>query len=413
VKRRRVTLVAALAAVALAATALLPLSLLAATVRSGGQLVVAEGETLAGNSYLAGVSVEARATTTGDLAAVGYSVRVQAPVGGDLTVVSGSGQVLAAVAGDLRIAGGFVVVDAAVQGDLVVVGGNVQIGPGAKVGGDLVLVAGAAVFEGDVRGVAKVASGQARIDGSLGRGGDVTVARGVTFGPKAAAGAAVAYFSPAEAVVAPEASALRSLLRHNRIPSISETGVAKRAILQFLAFWHLLSFISNLLLGLAIAYGSRAFAGDLSREFRKKPGRSLLAGLGVFVLAPAAAALATVSLFAMPVGVLILLAVLAAGVLAAPLATVALGRALLSWHGEPARKVSFREVAVGAVALALLGLVPQAGFWLRLVLGLVAVGAATRVLLARVRGPSPLFQALSAIRGEKADGDGKGGAGQS
>ncbi len=374
--------------VALAATLAAPNFALAATVRTGGVVEVPAGETLPGNVYVAAGVAEVAGDVDGDLLVVGGSeVSVTGDVAGDLTVVAYGAAVSGDVAGDLRVAGALVFVSGTIGGDLVAAGGRVLVLPGSRVGGDLVAAGGEFVTQGDVSGTLKVIAGAASIGGSQ-RGGSVT-SRAVTFLPDAAGGA-ISYYAPDRAVI--QSGPSLAAPSFNQIPPIAEVGWVKSSLLTFLTLWRFLSFASTLVLALAIAYGAKVFAQETAEQGSRSVGQflwSAAVGFSTFVVLPVVSLLAVASIFALPLGVLGGLATIALAVLAPALGALAVGLAI----ERPLRRgadvtVSYRAAALGAVALALIGLVPVVGSAARLVAALAGAGAGARVAIRRLRGDS-------------------------
>lgn len=361
-----------------------PSSALAATVRTGGDTRVPAGETIEGNAYLVSGRSTVEGTVTGDLVVAAGEAVVSGDVAGDVTVAGYRADVSGDVAGDLRVAGGFVVVSGKVGGDLVVAGGRVAVLPGATVAGALVAAGGELATEATVAGGIDVVAGRASIGGRQG-GGTVT-APSVTF-LSSASGGGVSYYAQGPAVI--QDGANLASLSYNHIPPISEIGPVRRGILSFFALWNFFSFASTVVLGLALAYGARVFAQEVAEVASRGLGAflwSAVAGLATFLLLPLVSLLAVASIFALPLGVLGLLATAALFVLASALGALAVGFAVeraLRRGGDVT--VSYRAVGLGAVVSTLAGLVPG-GQIVKLVIALAGVGAAARVVARRLRG---------------------------
>jgi hypothetical protein len=144
-----------------------------------------------------------------------------------------------------------------------------------------------------------------------------------------------------------------------------------------------------LILGLALAYGAKVFSQEVaeigSRGVSSFFG-SALAGLATLIVLPLVSLLAVASIFALPLGVLGLLAAAAVVVLASAFGALVVGFAVeraLRRGGDVT--VSYRAVGFGAVAVALLDLLPG-GSIAKLLVALVGVGAASRAISRRLRG---------------------------
>lgn len=145
----------AVAIALLVALAVLPGAAAAAETRSGGTVVVEEGETVDG------------------LRAFGGTVIVQGTVDGDLEAFAGNVFVEGEVTGDVETAAGNVRIAGPVGGSVEVAGGNVFVERDATIGGNLEAAGGNVVVAGTVRGDAKLAGGSvtlastATVDGTV------------------------------------------------------------------------------------------------------------------------------------------------------------------------------------------------------------------------------------------------------
>jgi hypothetical protein len=377
-----------LAALSLAAVFAVPAHAAAATLRTGGAVEVPAAETIDGNVYLAGSAARAEGIVSGDLViAAGTDAAVSGSVGGDLTLLAYSAEVSGEVAGDLRVAGGVVIVSGKIGGDLVVAGGRVLILPGATIGGDLYGAGGELLAEGATKGGVRILAGEASVGGTVG-GGSVT-ARGVRILADAKGGG-LAVYAPKPAVV--EDGAALATLSYNQIPPVSELGAVKRAALTFLTLWRFLSVASTLVLALALAYGAKVFTQEAAQTGGRSVGQffaSAAAGVLTFIVLPLVSVLAAASIFALPIGILGFLATAALLVVAPALGALAVGLAVergIRRGGDVT--VSYRAAALGAVVVALIGLVPIGGSVVKIVVALVGAGAAARVAARRLRGDS-------------------------
>ncbi len=356
-----------------------------AAVKTGADVRVGEAEALEGNAYVVAGRSEVAGDVSGDLVLVSAAdAIVSGAVSGDLTVLGYQAVISGQVGGDLRVVGGFVTVSGKIDGDLVAAGGRVAVLPTATVGGDLVAAGGSFVTEGAVEGGVNLLAGDASIGGRQG-GGTVT-ATAVTF-LSGATGGSLSYYAQEPATFQPDVALPTPA--YNQIPPISEIGPVKSAILSFLTLWRFFSFASTLILGLALAYGAKVFSQEVaeigSRGVSSFFG-SALAGLATLIVLPLVSLLAVASIFALPLGVLGLLAAAAVVVLASAFGALVVGFAVeraLRRGGDVT--VSYRAVGFGAVAVALLDLLPG-GSIAKLLVALVGVGAASRAISRRLRG---------------------------
>ncbi|WP_049927592.1 bactofilin family protein [Halopiger goleimassiliensis] len=147
----------------------------------GGEVVVADGETVDSIEGIAGsVTVEEGGTVTGDVNALAGDVRIGGTVEGDVSTAAGNVRVLGEVEGDVAGAAGNVVVaeDATVGGSLEAgagtvqldgtVEGDVSVGADTVVLGDDASIAGDLRYGGSLEGDTDAVAGEVTYDPSLG-----------------------------------------------------------------------------------------------------------------------------------------------------------------------------------------------------------------------------------------------------
>lgn len=149
----------ALLAVALVVLAALP-GVAAAATRSGGTVVVAEGETV------------------GDLDAFGGTVIIRGTVDGDLETFAGNVFIEGEVTGDVETAAGNVRISGTVGGTVEATAGNLVVEQGATIGGNLNAAGGNIVVAGSVGGDAQLAGGSITLADSASIDGNVRYAIG-------------------------------------------------------------------------------------------------------------------------------------------------------------------------------------------------------------------------------------------
>ena len=282
----------------------------AAESRSGGTVVVAEGETIDENLDAFGGTIVVHGTVDGDLSAFGGDVLVTGDVTGDVS----------AFAGNVRIAG-------TVGGNVDATGGNVYLDPGATVGGALSAAAGNVVVAGTVGGNAELAGGTVTLTETATIDGDVEYAVGED-----------GEFTDRGASVGGTVTRTEEL----------EPGPLDEPLVPGWIF-DVYGFFVNLLLGAVLLLAFPRFSGSVSNRVGDDPVRTGAIGL--------------ITLVAIP---LVLFALLIT-IIGIPLALVGgLLFGLLLWVG-----LVYGRFAVGAW---LLSLVDVENRWLGLVVGLVVLG---------------------------------------
>lgn len=178
---------------------LIPISALAADVRTAESLIIPANEYVNDNLYAAAGEVTVSGTTGKDLIVAGGKVIVNGVTLGDLLVLGGTADILERVSGDLRSLGGQLLVGAPIGGDVIALGGRIQIGQGATIAGDVIVLGGEVIIDGSVSGDVEVYAGQVTINSLIGGQVKLRAGESVNFGERAAM-QKVAYTAPEEAM---------------------------------------------------------------------------------------------------------------------------------------------------------------------------------------------------------------------
>ncbi|MFB6160140.1 MAG: polymer-forming cytoskeletal protein [Haloferacaceae archaeon] len=321
------------------ALAVLP-GVAAADSRAGGSVVVGPNETVDGLSAFGG-TVVVRGTVNGDLD--GYAGTVIVEENGTVT-------------GDLKAYAGSVRVEGTVGGNVVAYAGVVDLADTGVVRGSLGAVAGEVVVAGRVAG-------------------DVTAgAETLHLAPTARVGGDVNYDGRLEraagARVAGQVRQVREVGLGPALPDLP-TGVLV-----------LYGVLSNLLFGAILLYGVEDFSTAVAENAILDTVPSLLVGLGTTVAVPLALLGLALTVVGLPVAVVALLALPAAGWVAAVYGRFAVGAWLLS-YADVERPVA--GLAAGVVLVALLAQVPYGvGTVVRAFVLVLGLGALVVELRARL-----------------------------
>jgi cytoskeletal protein CcmA (bactofilin family) len=143
--------------------------------RSGQDLVVASGETIPHDLYVAAGRVRVDGRVEGDLFAAGGQLEINGPVTGDLVATGGQLTVAGPVGGDIRAAGGQLRISSAVGEDVLATGGSLALSPTARIGQDVIFAAGQTEINGTVAGSVQGTTGDYTRQGSIAGSEFVTV----------------------------------------------------------------------------------------------------------------------------------------------------------------------------------------------------------------------------------------------
>ena len=332
----------ALLLVAAVSLAAVPAPVAAEVTRTGGTIVVEEGETV-----------------SEDLTVFGGTLVVRGTVEGDVTSFTGNTFIDGRVEGDLDAFSGNVRVNGTVAGNVSAFGGNVVLADGGRIGGSLEAAAGNVIVNGRV-------------------GGDATVgAETITVGPGADVNGDLVY--DGELTRAPGAAIAGQVVQRD------DLAVGPGPQGPFLPAWFgvVYGLLVNLLLGAVLLFVFPTFSRDVAGKASADPLRSAGVGLLLFVAIPIALVLVALTLVGIPLS---LTGFLVYGLLlwlSGVYGAYAVGTWLLSLADADNRWLA---LAVGVLVVAVLTQIPVVGGLVQFVVLLVGFGALALNLRARYRG---------------------------
>jgi hypothetical protein len=319
-------------------------------VRIGDEIVVPSDEVVEDDLYVFGGSIQVDGTVRGDLVAFGGQIDVSGTVEGDVLAAGGQVDISGEVAGDVRASGGQVSFGGATGEDILAAGGRVTLRSRASAGQDLIFGAGMMSLAGDVAGSVLGAAGRYNNTGSV--GGDETVREGRRETEEPTTGERAADFGRDYLALLVIGSLVILLLRR---PLRGAMEALNRRI-----GWSALAgvlFVVGLIIGLVVLY---IVGGLLALGLALAGFDSVLAA--VIMIALGATLLAFILLF-------LLVAWVTPTVVAVWLGTLL----LRSWADRG--WVPFAALAIGALVIQLLYLVPILGALVGLAVFLLGTGS--------------------------------------
>lgn len=341
-----------------------------------------------GNLYIAGGGVTLNAPVYGDLMVAGGNVFINDTVSNDILIVGGKVILNGYATEDVRCAGGTVRISKSVKGDVVLAGGEVLIEKGVSVG-NLLASAGKITIDGTIAGTLKGAFGELLLNGNVVNGMDcrgqlITINGNVE-------GAAI--LSAPQINIGKGAGFDRDVRYWNRRGSLDGAAQIKngRAIYDpslrvesqqwyYLGattllglFWYLGMAIILIML---IQY---VFPGLVKRSadtLSAHPTRSLAYGLLLCIAIPVCAAVALISVIAVPVGILLLVGYVILILLATTIASVVLANLVNRLYNKNWTFMQTCGAAFGFfVLLKLVTLTPFLGSLVMLLVALAVFGS--------------------------------------
>ncbi len=344
---------------------------LAADLRSEDNIIVASGEVIDDDLYVAGGDIIIDGTINGDLIAAGRTITVNGIVNGSIFLAGQTVIVNGEITHSARLAGTTINVNGSIGGDLLAGGTTVNIASTAKIGRDLVFGANTVRVDGPVEGYIKGAGSEVIVADGVGEDIELWVDR-LTIASTANLKGNLTYTSKNEADI-PSGAQIEGTTTH-KVPEARET--AKLTAPSFGIGGKVIAFLMTLLAGIVIILVAPRRAAAVANSIRHKPWLSLGWGAIILFATPIAAIITLITVVGVPVG---LIGLTLYGI-AIYLSQIAVGLFIGYWIIGYFSKVESRGILVGALALGfliltLLKLIPYVGFPLWLATVLFGIGA--------------------------------------
>lgn len=299
---------------------LLPLSLLAGNIQTGGTVTV--GKPANGNTYIAGGNITVNSPIYGDLVLAGGKVQLHDSLSEDALIAGGSIFINGFTGGDVRVVGGELHLNGVINGDLNVTGGEVFIGSDAIIGGEVLLAGGKITLLGRVQGSVVVASGRFDFKGTIqgdleARGGNLQLdgrvegksklaAESIRLGTQAYFGGDVHYWTgrhrPVDFSDHLKAGASATFDEQLKLPVTQrEWRVLNRRITTGAGVFSLLS---NLILGLLLLAFFHPYFEKYAPALRPNLSPALGRGSLLLIGLPLLSGLAMITILGIPLGVI-------------------------------------------------------------------------------------------------------------
>ena len=351
--------------------------------RSGNEVTIGSAETVAHDLYLAGGAIDVLGAVDGDLVAAGGTISVTGTVGGDLIASGGNVEIAGEVRDDVRVAGGRVEISSRVDDNVMAAGGSITLSRTAVVFGDLIVGGGSVNVEGIVEGDALLGGGDVTISGTVMGNVEMEGDR-LVLKSTARIDGDLTYTSDREATIEAGAQVLGVTTRETPTVSIlwfieaKSSGLTRavRTVVHAVQ-WFLGTFIVSMLLVWLAPATMRSARDTLAGS----PWKSL--GLGTLVLFVAPIVVIIVAVIGISVGsfAAVSVAVVPAAayvvllLLASPLIALFAGHYSLERAARREEPAAWQSIAVGAAALAVLGLVPYLNVAVAVLVVLFGFGA--------------------------------------
>ncbi|MFC1934439.1 hypothetical protein ACFLXX_04795 [Chloroflexota bacterium] len=340
----------------------------AADLRGGDSIVIASGDVIDDDLYLASNRIVINGTVNGDVLCVGDEIEVNGKINGSIMAIGSTINIDGQVTNSVRVAGDTIHIHGSIGGDLVVAGDEVDLTSTAEIGRDL-------VFATNKMDINTLIGSRIKGYGNTvilndGVGGDVELGvNQLTIANTANIQGNLIYTSENEANIEPGAQ-IGGTVNH-KIPEVKEPVIPKMGV-----WGKVIAFLMTLITGIAIILIAPIRSKAVAASIKRKPLLSLGWGAILLFATPIAAIVTFITVIGVPVG---LIGLTLYGI-AIYLSQIAVGLFIGYWIISSFGKVDSRGVLIGAFALGfsvltLIKLIPFVGFPIWLATVLFGIGA--------------------------------------
>jgi hypothetical protein len=354
--------------------------------RTGANVTLGADQKIQSTLFAAGNTVDIASEVFGDVFCAGQTVTVSGTVHGDVLCAGQSVVITGTVDGDVRVGGQTVNVGAKVGGNVSVGAQSFTLTSDGTIAGDLSLGAGTATLNGPI-GRDLAAGGDTVIVASqVGRNINGTV-NDLQLTSSARVQGDVVFMSDKEINRASGATVGGKVTRED-LPEQAKTDTRGAAFAAFL-YW----FLAMLMIAFVAALAFPHLLQRVSEQAVRRPGQAILVGFVASIAVPVLIILAFMTIFGIPLALLILLIWLVVMFISWIFAAYYLGRLILKDSRRP-----LLIILTGATLVIIAQAVPVLGF----ITFLFALWFGSGMLLLELfsRTPRPAYT-LSETKGKK------------
>lgn len=322
-----------------------------ASTFSAGFTIEHSGETIADNLYVAAFQADITADVEGDVSLAAANATLGGDVSGSVHVIAGTATISGQIDGSLYVVGGLTRLDGTVSGDVVVSGGRLELKDNAQVEGDLIIFGAQARVDGDVGGKLNGTTVLYEQNGSVSGNLDLQSDR-ITLGENATIGDDFNYQSQTDADMHVNATVAGTTERTNSSPW---SGVGEGALAPF---GQMLKLVWSLVAGgVLIALAPRIFYR--AADHAANVGQSGIWGVIGMIALPVFTLLALLSVFLIPVGILMLVLIPVGLYLSQVVVGITIGRSILprKWR-DGSRGFLLFAMVLGMIVIGALRMAP-------------------------------------------------------
>jgi cytoskeletal protein CcmA (bactofilin family) len=328
---------------------------------TGPTVNLAESETVEGNFYAAGTTINIQGTVNGDVVAAGQTITVTGRVNGDILAAANTIVVSGQVDGNIRLAAGNSTLTGSTSRNVMAFGSSVTLGKQAKIGGSMLFMGDTADIAGKVDGILHGSGRKAVISGNIG-GIDLSFGKvpedqnqGLIIEDGAVVRGDIKYSAPQSGSISENVDIQGEV-------TYSELRNYSRGFSSWNAWYGLFSLFSMLVAGLILVSLWRDPMRQLTDYMLEKTTRSIIFGLLVMFVTPLLCLVLIFTLIGVPVAIIILALWLIALYLAKIMAGILIGRALVEKMWQAKKDSLIWSMITGVTIVWFITTLPVVGF---------------------------------------------------
>ncbi len=357
---------------------LLPLGVAAGNEYRQAFVYVAKEETINGNFYRAGETVQIDGTVNGDVIVAGGTVKIFGSVAGDVIAAGGRIIVTGPVQGNVRVAGGNVELNGVIGKNVTVAGGDVRFGANSAVGYEVLVMAGTVDMLGRVAKDVRGAAGTVDLGGTVDQNIWLSVGERLVLHPSAMVQGDLNYTSSRAAEVLSGAT-IKGSVDYQALPAKyrNEDKRASRVALVWIALAVVVKILGVFLLGLFLLWVAPKKLEKITHQMTASFGPLLGWGFLAAIATPIAALIVGFTLVGLPIAFAFMCAYALGMVLSSAIAALWLGEQCLKrmtnrhWRGVDEKW----SLLLGSFLLVMLTAIPVLGWIAKAVLVFAAFGS--------------------------------------
>jgi len=378
IKRNRVSviLVTMLMMVAMLATPALAWQVLSPEDKApgSGMVWVKADQVIDDDLLLVGEQVTIDGTVNGDVLVFANSVDVNGTINGDLLVGCGNLNMAGTINDDLRIGAQNVRITGKVKRNLSAGASQFLLDKEGAVGGNVAVGGENLNVDGLIQGGVQAGVGRFSLSGKIGKN-VLMRTDNLNILPTASIGGSLSYRGDNKGNISPGAQIGGPVTYKYFVGQHQEKPQSKAAPLVGMLIWGLVGFMSLLLMWLIWFYLNPSSFIKVEKVLQKAPLAALGWGFALLILLPIAAVITMLTIVGIPIAFSALTVYAAILFLSKLIVGYSLAYQLAVKYDITALQKPFAAAAVGTLGLILLSLIPVVGFFITLVIALMALGS--------------------------------------